>query len=98
MGGSRRKPGHWMQLPIDERILEVLDSDLLLSPTIIADNIEKTREEVNRRLSVLVDYGVVTRVRRGRYRITSDGERYLAGDLDGAELGEESTDSGTDLS
>lgn len=86
MGDSRRKPASWMQLPIDERILEVLDSGFLLSPTIIAENIDKTREEVNRRLTVLTDKGLVKRIRRGRYEIGSRGREYLDGELDEGEL------------
>jgi len=69
-----------MQLPIDERILEVLSSSgLVLSPTIIAENIEKSREEVSRRLSTLVENGLCRRVKRGRYEITDEGESYLSG-------------------
>jgi len=72
-----------MQLPIDERILEVLGtSSLILSPTIIAENIGKSREEVSRRLSTLVEQGYCEKVRRGRYRITERGESFLTGELD----------------
>ncbi|SEK90877.1 helix-turn-helix domain-containing protein [Haloferax larsenii] len=78
-----------MQLPIDDRILEVLSSSgLILSPTIIAENIEKSREEVSRRLSVLTEHGLVEKVRRGRYRIDDLGEGYLTGDLDVSEIEE----------
>ncbi|WIV68435.1 transcriptional regulator [Natrialbaceae archaeon AArc-T1-2] len=72
-----------MQLPIDERILEAFStSGMILSPAVIAKNIDKSRDEVNRRLSVLVEYGVVTRVERGYYEITELGEQYLAGEID----------------
>nr|WP_243645285.1 transcriptional regulator [Natrarchaeobius chitinivorans] len=84
-----RKPASWMQLPIDDRILETLDSSgLILSPAVLAINIDKSRDEVNRRLSVLVDYGVVRRVKRGYYEITDLGEQYLEGELDASELEE----------
>jgi DNA-binding IclR family transcriptional regulator len=76
-----------MQLPIDERILEALESSgMILSPAVIALNIDKSRGEVNRRLSTLVEYGLVTRVKRGYYEITANGKQYLAGDLDASEL------------
>jgi predicted transcriptional regulator len=85
-----RKPGDWMQLPIDERILEILESSgLILSPAIIAKNIEKTRPEVNRRLSVLVEYGLVERVERGYYVIAERGEEYLTGEFDATTLDED---------
>ena len=78
-----RQPASWMQLPIDERILEALaSSGMILSPSVIAINIEKSRSQVNRRLSVLVEYGLVARVKRGYYEITSDGEAYLTGEID----------------
>ncbi|SER21062.1 MULTISPECIES: helix-turn-helix domain-containing protein [Natrinema] len=82
-----RKPGEWMQLPTDERILEVLHSSgLTLSPAVIGKNIDKSREQVNRRLSVLVDYELVTRVERGYYEIDDLGVAYLEGQLDADDL------------
>lgn len=76
-----------MQLPIDERILEALDSSgMILSPSVIAINIDKSRGEVNRRLSDLVDHGLVDRVKRGYYEITDTGEAYLAGEIDASQL------------
>ena len=78
-----RQPAPWMQLPIDERVLEALDSSgMILSPAVIAINIEKSRDEVNRRLTILVEHGFVTRVQRGYYEITERGERYLTGDFE----------------
>jgi predicted transcriptional regulator len=72
-----------MQMPIDDRILEALaTSGLVLSPSVIAFNIDKSRSEVNRRLSELVDHGFVDRVKRGYYEITETGEQYLAGEID----------------
>ncbi|OLZ39698.1 PhiH1 repressor [Natrinema saccharevitans] len=81
-----RQPGEWMQLPTDERILEILNSGLLLSPQVIAKNIDKSRVHVNRRLSVLVEYGLVTRVERGYYEIAMPGVQYLEGELDADDL------------
>ena len=72
-----------MQLPIDDRILESLDSsDMILSPSVIAINIDKSRDEVNRRLSTLTKNGLVNRVQRGYYEITDLGQDYLEGDED----------------
>ena len=82
-----RQPAAWMQLPIDERILEALvSSRMILPPSVIAINIDKSRSQVNRRLSILVDYGLVDRVERGYYEVTSVGEAYLVGDLDASTL------------
>ncbi|MFC6752012.1 winged helix-turn-helix domain-containing protein [Halorubrum tibetense] len=76
-----------MQMPIDDRILEALaTSGLVLSPSVIAFNIDKARSEVNRRLSILVDHGLVERVKRGYYKITDIGEQYLSGEADPNDL------------
>ncbi|WP_417750453.1 transcriptional regulator [Salinibaculum salinum] len=55
---------------------------MILSPAVIAMNIEKSRDEVNRRLSILVEHDFVTRVQRGYYEITERGQRYLTGEFD----------------
>lgn len=78
-----------MQLPIDERILEALDtSGMVLSPAVIAVNIDKSRGEVNRRLLVLVEHGYAERVKRGYYEISEAGEQFLTGE--GSPAGESS--------
>lgn len=78
-----------MQLPIDDRILETLgESQLILSPSVIAKNIDKSREEVSRRLSKLVDNGLVIRVERGYYKISDDGMSYLGGSASLSDLDE----------
>lgn len=87
-----RHPAEWM-VPADDRILEVFhSSELVLTPAIIAYNIDYSREEVNRRLSELGDAGLVERVERGKYRLTDLGEKYLRGSLHVAllEMGEAS--------
>lgn len=82
-----RQPGDWMQLPTDDRILEALQSSgMVLSPAVIGKNIGRSREQVTRRLSILVNCGLVTRVERGYYEITDQGEAYLEGDLDARNL------------
>lgn len=69
----------WM-LPVDDEILDLFGSaDLVLTPAIVAYNIDYSREEVNRRLVELERRGFVARVERGKYRITALGTRYLNG-------------------
>ncbi len=55
---------------------------MVLSPVVIAKNIDKSRDEVNRRLSVLTESGFVEREERGYYSITDVGEDYLLGEVD----------------
>lgn len=81
-----RKPGEWMQNPTDERILEVLDTGLILGPTAIAKNIDKHRVTVSDRLRTLRTYGLVDSPEEGYYEITNLGEQYLAGELDADDL------------
>ncbi|WP_336361814.1 MarR family transcriptional regulator [Haladaptatus sp. ZSTT2] len=83
-----RKRAEWMT-PFDDQILEVLhSSQLVLSPSIIAFNLERSREGVSKRLSELTSHGLVEKIERGKYEISGKGEAYLAGDLDASELNE----------
>lgn len=76
-----RQPADWM-LPVDDAILELFHStELVLTPAIIAYNIDYSREEVNRRLIELERRGFVTKVERGKYRITALGMQYLDGSV-----------------
>lgn len=76
-----RNPAEWMR-PIDDQILQLFHSaDLVLTPSIIAYNIDYSAKEVNRRLSTLADHGLVGKVERGKYQLTETGERYLRGEL-----------------
>lgn len=85
-----RKPAGWMA-PMDDRILELFHSShLVLTPAIIAYNIDYSREEVNRRLSALEEHDLIERVERGKYRITELGEQYLQGELHVALLEQQS--------
>ncbi|WP_191219388.1 IclR family transcriptional regulator [Natrialba magadii] len=88
-----RKPGGWMQNPTDDRVLEILDTGLLLGPTAIAKNIDKHRVTVSDRLRELQRYGLVACPEEGYYEITEQGKKYLEGELDADEL-EESTSGG----
>jgi DNA-binding IclR family transcriptional regulator len=65
---------------MDDRVLELFHtSDLVLTPAIIAYNIDYSRGEVNRRLAELETHGFVEKVERGKYRLTEQGEQYLQG-------------------
>lgn len=76
---SVRPPAEWMT-PLDDHVLELFyESRLVLTPAVIAYNLDYSRAEVNRHLSTLVDAGYVERVERGKYALTPDGEAYLRG-------------------
>lgn len=74
-----RDPPEWMT-PMDDDILELFSStDIVLTPAIIADNLEYSRGEVNRHLSRLTDQGYLEKVERGKYQLTDTGKQYLQG-------------------
>lgn len=74
-----RQPGEWMT-PMDDEILQLFHSThLILSPSIIAENIDFSRDEVNRRLRILEKHEYVSRSGRGRYQLTKFGEQYIQG-------------------
>ena len=81
-----RRPAEWMQMPTDDRILECLDTGLRLTPAVIGENIDRSREQVSRRLKELTEQGLTIRPKRGYYEITDSGRAYLAGDLDPDEI------------
>jgi DNA-binding MarR family transcriptional regulator len=72
----------------DDRVLELLgESDLILTPAVIAKNLEYTRNWVSRRIGKLEEAGLVESVDSGYYQISDRGQAYLAGELDAEELG-----------
>ncbi|ELZ27828.1 hypothetical protein C473_16509 [Halorubrum distributum JCM 10247] len=73
-------------MPTDDRILEALEGGLRLTPAVIAENIDKSRTHVSRRLSDLTDYGLIEKPKRGYYEITDVGREYLDGELDAGDL------------
>lgn len=71
----------------DDRILETLESSgLVLSPRVLAENTDYTRNYINKRLKKLRENDLVDRVDDGLYSITDRGRAYLAGELDADDL------------
>jgi len=76
----------WMN-QTDDRILELLnESELLLTPAVLAKNLEYNRSWVSERISILVDAGLVGNPEKSFYTITDRGRAYLAGNLEAEEL------------
>jgi predicted transcriptional regulator len=74
-----RRASEWM-LPVDDAVLSLFHAtDLILTPSIVAYNIDYSRDEVNRRLTELEQRGFVEKVERGKYRITALGKQYIEG-------------------
>ena len=71
----------------DDRILDLLaDSDLILSPAVIAINLDYTRNWVSRRVSKLEGAGLIESINGSYYRITETGREYLSGEVDAEAL------------
>jgi len=89
-----RLDADWMTRA-DGRILELLAEDGPHPPSKMAadDRLRFGSEYVGRRCrKYLVPYGLVRNLGNGVYQITDDGEAYLAGELDAAELEREEPD------
>lgn len=64
---------------LDEEILNLLNTELILTPTVIAENIDRSRGAVARRLNTLEAGGLVKKLDRGKYQITVEGLEMLPG-------------------
>lgn len=64
----------------DRQILFVLYTGLVLTPSIIAENTDITRQTVSKRLSTLQAGGYVEKLDRGKYKATPDGRFVVSGD------------------
>ncbi|WP_193787745.1 PhiH1 repressor [Natrialba chahannaoensis] len=80
-----RQPADWM-VPSDDRILELLREEGNLTPQAVEDFGGPVAGHASDRLPVLAQYGLVTKISRGLYRITDSGEAYLDENLDASEL------------
>lgn len=63
----------------DVFILRTLNTGLVLTPSIIAENIDHARPTVSRRLNTLQAAGHVKKIDRGKYIITDEGKEFLDG-------------------
>jgi predicted transcriptional regulator len=76
----------WMN-QCDNRILELLnETDIKLTPFVVAENIDYNRQYVNRRMRILATNELVENTGDGLYRITDRGRQYLTGELDKDDL------------
>jgi DNA-binding transcriptional ArsR family regulator len=66
----------WMT-EMDIEILDLLSGGLIMTPSIIAENIDRSSEAVGRRLSTLEAAGFVKKQGRGKYMITVTGTQKL---------------------
>ncbi|MFC4246675.1 MarR family transcriptional regulator [Natribaculum luteum] len=76
----------WMA-PVDYEIMLFFDEHpILVSPKVLAADIEYDRHYVSKRCKILTEAGLLTKVETGLYELTETGQTYLEGDLDVSEL------------
>lgn len=82
-----RYSAQWMTIA-DERILERLDEVETDTPKGMEDSgeVRFSRQYIGERCRKLAEYGLLVHLGNGVYRITEQGEAYLAGELDAQEL------------
>lgn len=64
---------------MDEEILEILNSEMILTPGVIAENIDRSSGAVSRRLNALEAGELVKKQGRGKYKITDKALRMFDG-------------------
>lgn len=74
---------------MDKEILKLLNTEMTLTPTVVAENINRSRGAVARRLNTLEAGGLVTKVDRGKYRINTEAMDMFEGGLILVEISEE---------
>lgn len=82
-----RYSGRWMTLA-DDRILEYVRENESGTPKEMKDSgyVRFSRQYISQRCKEMVNYGLLQHLGNGVYVITEQGEQYLDGDLDTAEL------------
>lgn len=67
----------------DDRILQALEeTEMMLTPVVLAKNLDYSRTWVSTRISKLVDAGLIENPEGSFYQISDRGRSYLAGELD----------------
>jgi biotin operon repressor len=58
---------------LDREICSLLNTGLVLTPAVIAKNLDRPRSSVSRRINTLEAGGIITKVERGHYHLTGEG-------------------------
>lgn len=82
---NMRQDAEWMTRS-DDRIMELIREHGNLTPKAIEHFGGPSRQYASERCAKLTEYGLLTRVYRGLYGITDEGEAYLDEELDASEL------------
>jgi len=80
-----RKRADWM-VPADDKILEYLEVAGEVRPATIGRNVNITRDYAGLRVRKLSEYGLVESLDSSYYKLSSEGELYLSGEIDASGL------------
>jgi uncharacterized membrane protein len=72
-----REDYEWITETDRDILLVLMRSNLTLTPAVIADNIDRSRAGVSRRLNALNAGGLVEKESRGKYKISKLGAGYI---------------------
>jgi DNA-binding transcriptional ArsR family regulator len=74
-------PPDWIT-DLDREILALLgNTGVIMTPAVIAKNIERARSSISRRLNTLEAGGMVEKVERGHYKISDEGHARMIQDV-----------------
>jgi hypothetical protein len=85
-------PPDWIT-DLDREICGLLGYGLILTPSVIAKNVDRPRSSVSRRLNTLEAGNIVEKVERGHYKLTEEGYAKMLEKVSMEELGEDLPDS-----
>jgi len=86
-------PPDWIT-NLDREICGLLRHGLILTPSVLAKNLDRPRSSISRRLNTLEAGNIVEKVERGHYKMTEEGYARMLQKVTMEELGEEPPDSG----
>lgn len=87
-------PPDWIT-DLDREICGLLRHGLILTPSVLAKNLDRPRSSISRRLNTLEAGNIVEKVERGHYKMTEEGYAKMIEKVSMKELDEDPPDSQT---
>lgn len=87
-------PPEWIT-NLDREICGILRHGLILTPSVLAKNLDRPRSSISRRLNTLEAGNIIEKVERGHYKMTEEGYARMLQTVTMEELDEEPLDSRT---
>lgn len=85
-------PPDWIT-DLDREICGLLRHGLILTPSVLAKNLDRPRSSISRRLNTLEAGNIVEKVERGHYKMTEEGYAKMLQTVNLKEIGEEAPGS-----